>query len=891
MERDYYAELAQLRAWAERVKARLANLAPPANPLARRELAASVKLADELAERAVEPITIGMVGEFTVGKSRLLNSVLKQPGLLPVSGPPTTGNITALRVFPAGPGEAPGLRHAWVSYMSRRELSRLAGFILGELTSVINRHRLNYPISALVNYDPVTAGWDRFENLARKWWEPGQPDGTVNKEVRLYAWELLRLRNAQLIGRELIPERGSGRPIEVDKDLVQEAIRIGDTREVPDRFPERPARRPVRSDARLTAAVLRDTFPVIRRLTYDVVIEPGLLALGGLRESNGLELLDFAGLQAMGGARDEYLCGRELERITGYLEVVNAVHAETMTAVRFGSMLEGRRRSRAHLADSAMLVANMFDLVPPAPPRATVTELGATSEEVGSLLRLAKLVSPNLDRLALTSAVVEQGDPRWLTVADALYASTDDSAESQLAKALRAYAADGGIARLRDLISEYIATLALPVMVDELKALRAELETVLVRLRALIDPPAAAADGTKDTAVLGDLVVGLLGMVLDARKSAAAFRDADRITVASVDAPVTAAGAGAVTAATPGLLDRIEQEAVVSVYAWPVWNALFGAYAQGEIRMPSSQGGSAGDGASARDSDPAGPGEPDYATRWDIGADDEDEDEDDWRDRTQATIQLAKRHADADGGTTLTVQVPGSTDDFLAPFDDSLGKLRKVARDLALHVVEEWVASLHGRHAALRDRLADPAARSMLAERLAELDPDGGTDRLRRLEKIADLSWVTDDFDRFLTRIQGRAARDGANAFPLAPNHALPWHPRIEEIVPEGEDLSTRRHHSKAQRLRHDLAEGLAFPVQTAVAMAFGSVEAELASVLAQLQGQVPNQAALLAATPAPASADGPGRVRAVGLLDDLIDGSHTGPPDDNHTRPDEEHR
>jgi hypothetical protein len=880
--RDYYQELRELRAWASAVRDRVDQLSAsggPSGPAASAELRRAAKLADELHERAGEPISIGLVGEYSVGKSRLLNALVGLPGLLPVSGSPTTGNITALRVRAARPGEPTGGQRAWVSYMSREELSRVAAFMLGELKSVINGNRLPYDVSPLRGYNPVASDWDTFENLARTWWQPGQP---ANHEVRLYAWELLQLRNAIVAGWELIPAKGSGRPIEVDLDRVREAIEIGDSRELPERFPERPPRRRVPADAPLTAAVLKDTFLLIRRLSYDVVIEPGLLDLGGLRDSNGLELLDFAGLHTAGAARDEYLCGRELERITGYLEVVKADHAETRTATRFATMLEGRRRSKAHLADSVMLVANKFDLVEIPPPSSTIRGLTALSDDLRSLLKIARGVNPELRRLALTTSLGEPADSRWLTVADALDGPQGtgkgaDSEEARLADALRGYVHDGGVSRLQAMLSEHIGTVALPVMVDELAALRDELAGVLTRLRDLLAPrpaPSGAPDARKR---LGDLVVGLHRMIIDVRDAARVFRDADGIKVA-------AAGEQAAGEAD-GLLELIRQEAVTRVYAWPEWDRVFGHYKEGQIRAPeeASETGAVPGGLQDPD-DPAVQSDPSDWLDWADGDDgsgatdgweasygaEDTESDDEYNILTQKVAKPGSGHS----GTTGD-RAPKTTKDLEAPFEASLSELREAARGLSRDVLTAWVERLHQRHEALRAMLADQATRTLLADRLTVLFKDRGADRLRLLEMIAELGWVPGLFDRFLTGTQDRAAREGASAFPLALDHALPWNPVYETSDAGEEELSALRHHSRAHRMRHDLAEGLAFPVQTAVAMAFGSLEAELAGRLGELQGQVPNQATLLAA--APAAAPTPADTAAAGLLDDLIDGPASG--------------
>ena len=62
--------------------------------------------ATEVIRAADDPVTLGIVGEFSVGKSLLLGTLLGRPDLLPVEDRATTGNVTALHLRPGKPGEA-----------------------------------------------------------------------------------------------------------------------------------------------------------------------------------------------------------------------------------------------------------------------------------------------------------------------------------------------------------------------------------------------------------------------------------------------------------------------------------------------------------------------------------------------------------------------------------------------------------------------------------------------------------------------------------------------------------------------------------------------------------------------------------------------------------------
>jgi hypothetical protein len=232
--------------------------------------------------------------------------------------------------------------------------------------------------------------------------------------------------------------------------------------------------------------------------------------------------------------------------------------------------------------------------------------------------------------------------------------------------------------------------------------------------------------------------------------------------------------------------------------------------------------------------------------------------------------------------TTGLVKFPVSTADFEGRFFTELTALRLAGRQLALAVIAEWATEQDNRLADVRRQLARTEVRRLLAQRLAVLDrADRGVARLGLLSAIVDLRWIGQLFARILADVEDDAAVSGANAYPLAANQAFAWYeefdPAAAERPPGDEDpaadndLRQRRHHSAVHRLRHDLAEGLAFPVQAAVATAFGALAVRLEAQLDALRAAVPAKAELeprAGWAPAAGAQDG----QAAGVLDDLID-------------------
>jgi hypothetical protein len=56
--------------------------------------------AQKTVEMATSPVKIGVMGEFSSGKSLLLGSLIGFADALPVSENPTTGNVTAIHIKP-----------------------------------------------------------------------------------------------------------------------------------------------------------------------------------------------------------------------------------------------------------------------------------------------------------------------------------------------------------------------------------------------------------------------------------------------------------------------------------------------------------------------------------------------------------------------------------------------------------------------------------------------------------------------------------------------------------------------------------------------------------------------------------------------------------------------
>jgi hypothetical protein len=161
------ANLQQLRSYAAEVSGFSEAADIPTGLLTQRdELKA---FADEIIREIDAPLRIGFVGEFSAGKSLLLGVLVGQPGLLPVSSEPTTGNVTELRFIRAGSDQdRTGIRHVRVRFFTRTDLGRLDQCILAELREAAGQAHL--PEADLAGFEAAAVRESALRDWCSRQW-------------------------------------------------------------------------------------------------------------------------------------------------------------------------------------------------------------------------------------------------------------------------------------------------------------------------------------------------------------------------------------------------------------------------------------------------------------------------------------------------------------------------------------------------------------------------------------------------------------------------------------------------------------------------------------------------------------------------------------------------
>lgn len=406
--------LAELRRFADDTLAMLEQQEIPGTQEAHDRHAEVMRFVLELRDRVRKPVTFGVVGEFSVGKSLLLGSVLGRPDLLPVEDRKATGNITVLRLHQApaqgtGAGEEAAASTidgsptspypnsseptrtaptAEVHYLSAERLRACVRSIMTDLARGMDE---DHPVlgagHVLGEYDPLTdsRGWGPFDQWITCLWPVTTPDAPkplidpiqISATHVAAATELCRIRDALLSQTDVL-----GTVQHVSTKVVREALDHGTEERIPTKKP-RPRIQPFSAaEVEKNAEILARSFMLIERVVFDVEVSPEHWELHQLLAEHPLQFLDFPGIGGAGSyGRDVHLSRSELAEVHTILVVLDSRKPGGRGVEEFWGMLVKDGRPPEALAKAALVAANSFDrvLVPTLPdiqlPKAELLQL------------------------------------------------------------------------------------------------------------------------------------------------------------------------------------------------------------------------------------------------------------------------------------------------------------------------------------------------------------------------------------------------------------------------------------------------------------------------------------------------------------------------------------
>jgi hypothetical protein len=439
---------------------------------------------------ATSPVKIGVMGEFSSGKSLLLGSLIGYGDALPVSENPATGNVTAIHIQPQDGFATTHVDSYTVEYLSHDGVNECVNFMLEEA----NRRTKAAGLSPLP-FSQLNTGKDII-NWCEEAWNSSQ-----NLELRYLLRELvLFLRAYQAYGEAMC-----GVCYPIDDATAREGLQLG---EMPlaiqtiafDELPPVHIRLPS-PPQKLSTQLLQNSFPLIRRVDIEVKISREIWDVSGAAK---FILLDFPGLGAANsGARDTFLSLRELAEVQTILVLLNGKSPGSDRANRIFTMMQQQRPGQ-DLKDLILVGVGRFDQLPleseggereldglidenQTPSPLTTNNVLEKLKVLQTIMDGAQafthqkdrivLLSPllGLAELAKRSSTVKAGSPeflanldypdyldrskrlqeKWALLSQRLLAGDPRSA---LGRQLGYFAQDGGIGKLRELIQTHVAT-------------------------------------------------------------------------------------------------------------------------------------------------------------------------------------------------------------------------------------------------------------------------------------------------------------------------------------------------------------------------------------------------------------------------------------------------
>ncbi|MEM7591249.1 MAG: dynamin family protein [Cyanobacteria bacterium P01_A01_bin.83] len=327
------------------------------------------RAAEETVELESSPIKIGIMGEFSSGKSRLIESLIGYGGILPVGNTATTGNITAIHLIPQDGFKTTHFEKFEVEYLSQEEVKKCLKFMFGEadklLANISNSELPNSPTVDSTDKldDNLLLDW---ENWCKEVWGKNKytPD-LHNLLVELVTLiRTYKCYQADLYGNE-IPKDNI---YDINRDTAYQGLKLNNE-STADNFDNIPQINKVTFNPdQLSLDFLESSFSLIRRINIYVKISSEIWKIA-TTENNNQEnsakfiLLDFPGSGASKSKmRDTFVSEQELKEIQTNLFLLNG--SLNPGSDRANKILEMVRKIHGdNLKDRILVGVSQFNLL------------------------------------------------------------------------------------------------------------------------------------------------------------------------------------------------------------------------------------------------------------------------------------------------------------------------------------------------------------------------------------------------------------------------------------------------------------------------------------------------------------------------------------------------
>jgi hypothetical protein len=467
--------------------------------------------------RASSPVKIGVMGEFSSGKTLLLGSLLGYADALPVSENPTTGNVTAIHLVQQEDYKTTTIEKFEVTYLDRQGAIDCLSFMLKEAQKRATAAGLS-SAATLKNLKPQDP---EYGNKILRWCEEAW-DQTKNPNLRYLLRELvLFVRADNAYGAALGSKKET---YQIDPEVARKGLDLGDpAMEIQtmsfNELPSEPVPLP-NAPPNLVAPLLQKSFPLIRRVDVTVKVSKEIWDLSALKASNDFILLDFPGLGAANsGVRDTFLSLRELGEVQTILILLDGKSPGGGTANEIFTLME-QQRPGENLKDRILVGVGRFDLLPLSNDGGEkvldelIGENSLLAEEtvldklkvLKTTIASARALTARPDRVVLLSPLLALADlaqqsprdvvvgsqeflanleyPGYLDASIRLQQKWEDLSDrlqqsgsgGTLGRQLGYFAQDGGIGKLREAIADHVKTHGMKQLEDDVTKAAREAE-------------------------------------------------------------------------------------------------------------------------------------------------------------------------------------------------------------------------------------------------------------------------------------------------------------------------------------------------------------------------------------------------------------------------------
>jgi len=445
-------------------------------------------------EIADSPVKIGVVGEYSSGKTSMLSALIGRADsdALPIKEVATTGNVTALHFTPIDQLQTTQVGPFTVEFLMREEVALTFKHMLGEAAQ--RADLANLPDEMVEQVGALDPNERDFVDQIERWGENAWKQSD-NPGLRFLIRELLTMaRSYASCGGALC-----GNKTVVDADVAEDGLTLSDpetdmkampfSKLMP--APEYMAQMP----QRITADQLQGAFSLIKRVRVDVKLSRDIWDLVNFTGDNEFVLLDFPGLgAAFSGVRDTYLCMSELAHVQTILVLLNGRNPSSGGCAPIVNEMQ-RSRKGQDIKDCILVAVGRFDDIPSV--ELALDNVIKAGKEAGgevfddddvydridvlqNLVAVAQSFTSDKSRVAFISPVISLHDAegKWpdIEVSDGLFkkqmekiipgaekmrdkwreAATTVNDSGILKTWLNAFSEDGGITRLRQLIEDHV---------------------------------------------------------------------------------------------------------------------------------------------------------------------------------------------------------------------------------------------------------------------------------------------------------------------------------------------------------------------------------------------------------------------------------------------------